>query len=252
MLVLPKTRLTMRPKPCGVNKNENASLLRCRMVGMEHGRFSGLAESAPTPRQPRAQKTRAALIEATEMLVARGGEAAVTTSRVAAVCGVSVGSVYRYFADRDALLLAAYDDTVARIVATCAAALDKLDPTLPADKAARVMLDQYLEASDAVPAHVGLLRVMRRLRPVEHDQGQAEDRIVGGLLGPFLARFAPGMRTPDPHALAFLNALLGTLVDLYLVEERADIRRRLRDDIEAHMVLALGRILARASDEDGA
>ncbi|WP_197435020.1 TetR/AcrR family transcriptional regulator [Nitratireductor arenosus] len=203
------------------------------------------------PRQPRARQTRAALIEATEILVAREGEAAVTTSRVAAACGVAVGSVYRYFADRDALLLAAYDDTVARIVAACAAALERLDPTTPVDVAARMMLEHYLTAADAVPAHVGLLRVMRRLRPVEHDQGQAENRIVGDLLGPFLARFAPAIPTPDPHALAFLNALLGTLVDLYLVEDRADIRLRLRDDIEAHMVLALGRILAGAPDEDG-
>ncbi|MEO9613818.1 MAG: TetR/AcrR family transcriptional regulator [Nitratireductor sp.] len=220
-------------------------------MGMEHARLSASAKRNSTPRQPRARKTRAALIEATEKLVASEGEAAVTTSRVAAACGVSVGSVYRYFADRDALLLAAYDDTVARIVAGCVAELDRLDPTLPLDKAARAMLDRYLAAADAVPAHVGLLRVMRRLRPVEHDQGQAEDRIVGDFLGPFLSRFAPAMPTPDPHALAFLNALLGTLVDLYLVEDRADIRLRLRDDIEAHMVLALGRILAGAPDEDG-
>lgn len=217
-------------------------------MGMERAKFPASEKRSSTPRQLRARQTRAALIEATEMLVSSEGEAAVTTSRVAAVCSVSVGSVYRYFADRDALLLAAYDDTVERIVARCAAELQQMDTTMPLHEAALIMLDRYLAAADAVPAHVGLLRVMRRLRPVEHDQGQAEDRIVGHLLGPFLSRFAPAMPKPDPHALTFLNALLGTLVDLYLVEDRADIRQRLRDDIAAHTVLALGRIVGPASD----
>ncbi|QDY99943.2 TetR/AcrR family transcriptional regulator [Nitratireductor mangrovi] len=200
-------------------------------------------EQAYRPRQTRALQTRAALIAAAERLIAEFGEETVTTSRVAAECGVAVGSVYRYFPDRDALLLAAYDETVARVVQACSQALEGLEQGLAAQVAARKLLRVYLDAAEAIPAHARLLRAMRRIRPVEHDQGEAEDRIAGDILAPFLERFAPGAGRVDRASLTFLNVLLGTLVDLYLVEERTAVRARLRDDIEAHMLLALGRII---------
>jgi AcrR family transcriptional regulator len=74
------------------------------------------------PRQPRAVETRQRLLNAVESLVVAEGPAAVTTTRIAAHTSVAVGTIYRYFADREALLLAAYDATVERIVAQCAAA----------------------------------------------------------------------------------------------------------------------------------
>ena len=45
-----------------------------------------------------------------------------------------------------------------------------------------------------------------------------------------------------PERLHFLNVLMGTLVDLYLVTEGAEARARLRTEIEAHMLLALERL----------
>ena len=81
---------------------------------------SDLTTAKAEPVQERALRTRAALLAATEELVTDRGIEAVTTTSVAAAAGCSVGSLYRYFADREALLLAAYDATVRRIVARCA------------------------------------------------------------------------------------------------------------------------------------
>jgi AcrR family transcriptional regulator len=200
-------------------------------------------ETPVEPRQPRALRTRARLLEAVEVLVAAEGPEAVTTTRVAAETGVSVGTIYRYFEDREALLLAAYDATVARIVEQCAAVLHELPADMPAAEAARILLFSYLEAAEAIPAHAGLLAAMRAIRPIEADQGGSNEvSIIGDLLAPFLAKFAPGAAA-DRSRLHFLNVLIGTMVDLYLVTPEPAERRRLRTEIDAHMQLALERTL---------
>ena len=197
------------------------------------------------PRQKRALRTRETLLAAVETIVAAEGAEAVTTTRLASATGVSVGTIYRYFEDRDALLLAAYDATVTRIVAACSVALADLDPGLAVTDAARRLLRLYLDTADAIPAHSGLLAAMRAIRPVAADQGgNNEVTIVGDLLAPFLQKYA-GETAMDPARLHFMNVLMGTLVDLYLVTADPAERVRLRDEIEAHMLLALDRAASR-------
>lgn len=198
------------------------------------------------PIQDRAFRTRAALLEATEKLVAEEGIDAVTTTRIAAAACLSVGTLYRYFADREALLLGAYDATVQRIVSRCAAQLAALPGKTPAPQAARVLLGVYLEAAEAIPAHSGLLKAMRSIRPVEAEEAGDRNHVVHDIVAPFLARFAPD-RPVDPPGLHLLNVLLGTLVDLYLVTPDPSARARLREDVEAHMLLALKRALGQSS-----
>lgn len=197
------------------------------------------------PRQKRALRTREALLEAVERLVAAEGPDAVTTTRLAAETGASVGTIYRYFADREALLLAAYDATVARIVAVCAAELDGLPPDVPAVEAARMLLARYLEAAEAVPAHAGLLSAMRAIRPIEADQlGTNQPGIMGNLILPFLARFAPDAAALDPARLTFISVLIGTMVDLYLITADRSARATILLEMEAHLALIVDRLQA--------
>ena len=205
---------------------------------------AGTAATGPVvPRQKRAQRTRTALLAAVEALVAAEGAEAVTTTRLAEITGVSVGTIYRYFSDREQLLLAAYDATVARIVVICGEAIAGLDPEAPMETAARKLLGLYLDTAEAIPAHSGLLAAMRAIRPIEADQsGGNEASIVGDLLMPFLAKYLAGTVGADPARLHFLNVLMGTLVDLYLVTPDEADRARLRKEIEAHMLLALARL----------
>jgi AcrR family transcriptional regulator len=195
------------------------------------------------PHQPRALRTREALLGAVEALVASEGPAAVTTTRLAAETGVSVGTIYRYFSDREALLLAAYDATVARIVEQCAATFGTLPADMAGADAARFLLSRYLDAAEAIPAHAGLLSVMRTIRPIEADQqGENQAGIIGDLILPFLARYAPGAEAFDPVRLQFMSVLIGTMIDLYLVTGDAAARARLREEIEAHVALMVERL----------
>ena len=52
------------------------------------------------------------------------------------------------------------------------------------------------------------------------------------------------MDIDQPARLHFLSVLLGTLVDLYLATADAGERARLRQEIEAHMMLTLDRALS--------
>lgn len=193
------------------------------------------------PRQRRALATREAILAAVERIVEKEGGDAVTTTRVAAEIGVAVGTIYRYFESREAMLLEAYDATVTRIAHACGEVLAGMDPATEPREAARLLLGIYLETAESLPAHAGLLRAMRAIRPVEADQsGNNEVTIVGDIVAPFLEKFT-GAVPDDPARLHFLSVLLGTLVDLYLVSAPDD-RPRLRGEIEAHMLLALERI----------
>jgi AcrR family transcriptional regulator len=75
--------------------------------------------SRRTPRQRRARVTVDAVLDSVARLLARGGVAAVTTNRIAEAAGVSIGSVYQYFPDKQAIfaaLLARHLERVAALV----------------------------------------------------------------------------------------------------------------------------------------
>jgi AcrR family transcriptional regulator len=222
----------MRRLWTAVNKYETVSVMS------QTGRSTQVV-----PRQPRALRTREALLAAVERLVTAEGHAAVTTTRLAAETGVSVGTIYRYFTDREALLLAAYDATVTRIVEACAGALDHLPANIPATEAAGALLSAYLDASEAIPAHAGLLAAMRAIRPIEADQqGENQAGIMGELILPFLRRYMPNAEVVDPVRLRFASVLVGTMVDLYLVTAEQSARQRIRQEMEAHLRLIVERL----------
>lgn len=57
-----------------------------------------------SPRQERSRQMVENLIDATERCIARHGLDGTTTPRVAEIAGVSVGSLYQYFGDKEALV----------------------------------------------------------------------------------------------------------------------------------------------------
>jgi AcrR family transcriptional regulator len=61
------------------------------------------------PKQRRAQETVEAVLDAVVRILKREGVGAVSTNRIAAVAGVSIGSVYQYFPDKRAIFLALHE-----------------------------------------------------------------------------------------------------------------------------------------------
>jgi len=59
-----------------------------------------------TPTQDRARVTREAIFEAAARILEREGRAALNTNRIAERAGVSIGTLYQYFANKEEILIA--------------------------------------------------------------------------------------------------------------------------------------------------
>ena len=94
-------------------------------------------EPRKTPSQQRSTVTVEAILEATVRVLEQDGNA-FTTTRVATVAGVSVGSLYQYFPNKQALVAALMRRKLDEVVAVVAAVAD-VAPADPERAAAAVM-----------------------------------------------------------------------------------------------------------------
>jgi AcrR family transcriptional regulator len=67
------------------------------------------ASARREPKQQRSRQTVDAVLEAVQRVVRRHGAEAITTNRVAEAAGVSIGSLYQYFPDKQAIFMALHD-----------------------------------------------------------------------------------------------------------------------------------------------
>ncbi len=86
---------------------------------------NGLAPRA-YPKQARSQASIARILGATQAILLRDGPSALTTPAIAAESGISVGVLYRYFPNKEAIVLALYEQRLAQIRAFMADSLDKI------------------------------------------------------------------------------------------------------------------------------
>ncbi|MCK9248348.1 MAG: TetR/AcrR family transcriptional regulator [Solirubrobacteraceae bacterium] len=141
------------------------------------------------PSQGRSRATVEALVEAAAQVFERHGYAAGTTNRIAERAGVSIGTLYQYFADKDALLVAVAEEHLRR----GAAALVPLVATLADDPppAPAAALGDLLRAMLAL--HVDRPRLHRLL----FEEAPLPERIVDGVVAleaEFAGRVADWLR----------------------------------------------------------
>lgn len=115
------------------------------------------------PVQARARATVDTLLEATTRILASEGYEAVTTNRVAEVAGVSIGSLYEYFPNKQSLVAAA----LARVMREIAAEVTQsLRTALALPEQPRAGIDYWMRAMmQALDRRRALLRVALREVP---------------------------------------------------------------------------------------
>jgi AcrR family transcriptional regulator len=97
------------------------------------------------PRQSRSQATVTAILDATARILVESGVAAASTNAVAERAGVSVGSLYQYFPNKDALIAAVHARHGEQMMAVIRRALTKaMDATL--DEALAGVIEASVEA----------------------------------------------------------------------------------------------------------
>ena len=98
-----------------------------------------------TPRQARSRSTVESILAAADRVLRSHGYRGASTNRVARVAGFSVGSLYQYFDDKQAVVGALVDEALRAEAERIATALDEmtaLGPVAACDRAVRMLLSE--------------------------------------------------------------------------------------------------------------
>jgi AcrR family transcriptional regulator len=116
------------------------------------------------PRQQRSRDMVALLLDAAEQEITTRGLASTTTNHVAARAGVSIGSLYQYFRDQQALVDALLQRDAGRLIAALDERLRSLSETTDPRLLVRAVLEAVFDSVDRSPAQRELLRNWHTLR----------------------------------------------------------------------------------------
>jgi AcrR family transcriptional regulator len=152
---------------------------------VDHDPAAGLA-ATPTggrPLRAHARRNRDALVAAAREAFA-AGEADIRVEEIARRAGVGVGTFYRHFAARGAIIEAVYDQRVRDLCDSAAGLLE----TLPPHEALRVFLNQLVEhAVESRSMAVALTTVMNLGSPVFGRGREAMAETIGRLMATAVA-----------------------------------------------------------------
>jgi AcrR family transcriptional regulator len=160
-----------------------------------------------SPRQKRAAATFEAILDAAAHILRKGGGRAMTTNAIAVRAGVSIGSLYQYFPDKQAIVRALVEREFARAEAARPRAIDESDAKA---EIVRAVVDWHFDIRGNDPALAANLgAVVADVLPIAERQKiaalrrQRVDRTVSRLLGG-----ANGARTQTAFIVdVCLNAL---------------------------------------------
>jgi AcrR family transcriptional regulator len=185
------------------------------------------------PRQSRSRVTVSTILDAAVRIMDQEGADAATTTRIAEVAGVSVGTLYQYFGNRDSILDALQDREFDRASEFMLRVL--ADAAGPPEQIARRVMQGLLELYAACPALHRLL-VVEGLRVTPTDRVQAFDLRMVAALRAFFANAGLPIRRQNHDVAAFVvyNSVRATMLarlleapagldDTALVEELTDL-----------------------------
>ncbi|GLW10730.1 TetR family transcriptional regulator [Microtetraspora sp. NBRC 13810] len=127
----------------------------------------------------------------------------VTLEAIAREAGVGIGTLYRHFPTRDALVEAAYRNELARL---CDAAPELLG-SLPPDEATRAWMDRFVDYMTAKRGMADALRAV--IASGGNPYEESRDRMVAAIGGLLRAGAEAGTVRPDVDPVDVLTGLSG-------------------------------------------
>lgn len=167
------------------------------------------------PQQGRSRATCDAILEAAARIIARDRLAGFSTNAVAKRAGVSIGSLYQYYPNKDALMVALIDRQQQQQLDNLMIAASQVDASASLEAVVRTLVRgamQHHRDNDLLASAID--HEEARL-PVDELVGRYLDQ-GGALVGVMLARFADQIRPIDPALAArTLPALVRAVTDAW-------------------------------------
>jgi AcrR family transcriptional regulator len=176
--------------------------------------------TSPRPLRADAQRNRDTLLEAAVRAFSQEGPD-VTLDAIAKDAGVGIGTLYRHFPTREALVEAAYRNELARLCDIVAELLE----TMPPDEATRAWMDRFV---DYMTTKRGMADALRALiasggNPYAHSR----DRLTTAITTLLAAAAAAGTVRPDIEPGDVLLSLSGVSLAAGDPAQRDQARRLL-------------------------
>lgn len=173
--------------------------------------------AAREPRQERALHKVGLMLEAAMRLLDKGGIAQLTTNAVAKTAGVSIGTLYQYFANKEAILDALADREMANLSARVVQVVEDPAPMAHGERVRRIMRE--------VTSSYGQRRGVHRL-VVEHSLARGGLRIAP-LIQQVVQVLTSGEHSPalvpltEAEAFVLANAFLGVMRGMIMRDEES-------------------------------
>ena len=190
--------------------------------------------SRKTPKQARAQATVEAILTATAELLVELGYERTTTNAIARRAGVSIGSLYQYFPNKEAVFTALCDQHMTEMTALLIGEIATLHGR-PLDEAIRPLVKALLRAHAVAPAlHRVFIEQVPRITGLE--RVQQVDRMLIDIMSTELARRPEKLRPRDLELAVFILVHSVQAVTHAAILERPDA---LADDALADEISAM-------------
>ncbi len=185
------------------------------------------------PHQARAAETVAAILEGAAQVLEAGGLAAFTTNAVAGRAGVSIGTLYQYFADKNALLRSLAEREMAATLAAVGKALrGETDATVEGRVRAMVRAMVY--------AFRGRQRARKAVVQAVLAQGMTVEMIAP--IAAFIARTGAeprrGLARLGPEQVFVLSRALIGAIRAAVLEEQSFLKSSAFEDELVRLVLS--------------
>jgi AcrR family transcriptional regulator len=184
------------------------------------------------PRQSRAEETVAAILEGSAQVLEAGGLATFTTNAVAERAGVSIGTLYQYFADKQSILRALAERELRRTLTAIATAL-RGNPQASGEERVRAMVRAMVNAFS------GRLRARRAVIQAILSQGASFE-----MMQPITAFLAQSegddralVRLTREQTFVLSRALMG-VIRAAVIEEQPFLKTKAFEDEVVRLVLA--------------
>jgi len=159
------------------------------------------------------------MVVAAERVLASHGVAGLTTNRVAEVAGVSIGSLYQYFPNKEAIAAALIERHVSRFVGAAAQQIGAKPMATPMEivEAIGASVAALFREGQPIHPHLRELRAAAgQLEPLD----RALDRLVEFVAGYLRSRPEIGVEDPSVAAFTIVHAVDGA-VNAFAIRHQA-------------------------------